>query len=174
MGNHLQKNSMKYLIKPETELYVKCKEIEVRIKNAQKTTQDFVTSFGGQAWVPLHGYYGGCAGIQLDKMPDGWRKVNGRYGVYYPKSCKENKALLENFKNLPTEPHNVFNEVIGFGFYPRGGKEGLVVYRLPGITWDFESSILIEIPDAVMDEYKPVPGMVKLVETVTYTEEPIV
>lgn len=122
---------MYYKIEEGTETFRKLAELSIKMKEVSETTRALVKKLGGsnRYFLGNRAVAGGIQGIRLNEKPENWRKVQDNF--YFPKSCKQNKEILDEIKALPIVSYEEYNETVGFEEH----FVGLTHYRAPGIMF---------------------------------------
>jgi len=135
-----------------------------KVRNCQIIARDMaieiVKEVGAKTWLlPYDSIGGGIAAFQMDKCPDGWKRAGGSdiKNGYFPKASPQNKELLARIKALPTIKLSDYANALNYEPQSRGRELSLC----PGIQ--FKNKFLLI--DALVENYKPLPGMIEITES---------
>lgn len=149
---------MKYVVFKGSSLFDSLIGLQKRIKSVNKAAFDLAATV--RCTKIARGYNsiaGGISAFSYDSKPPlfvlagkSWERR------YYPRKCKDNKALLEKIHALPRVEYSELNELIGFKSQSYGKGRGITFCNCPGIHF-FRNYVLVEVDEEA--KYKPVIGM---------------
>lgn len=153
---------MKYKILKGTDTFKHLENLMDRRKDCNEAATALLIELGGSGdhkrLTNLNTIGGGIAGIELGEKPEGWKKINGYHGFYFPLSNKKNQALLQRIADLPVVTQDELNEVLGF----KEQWQGLTMYRQPGL-FERNEFFLMEISDKC--DFTPNSDMIEILSS---------
>lgn len=101
-----------------------------KINEANNVAIELAKSFGSNKVAKTgRNLGGGIDAIEFEEKPENWKSVGEKWqNLFFPKSCKENKAILEKINALPIVKKSELNEIVGF-------KAPQTVSSANGIGW---------------------------------------
>ncbi len=160
---------MKYKILKGTDTFKKLKDVQTKMIVAGDASQKLCKELGG-ADAYTNGQYaaGGIDAIGFDKDPDVkvWCRAGKKWqNLWYPRSIKSNKELLQKFRDLPKVELSEINDIVGFksGFTGGDGVNVFMVH-VKSVGLQFLSKmILMEVENKM--KFKPNKDMVEIKES---------
>lgn len=164
---------MYYKVDKTTELYAKLKEVQAKMKAANKAAHKLATELGFEKWRGESNMViaGGIVSLYAETKPEGYSYTYGSKmpNDFFPKKIKANKEILAKIEALPIVDSFDFTDLIKYDWRqhqtPTGDRLGQSrVLFTPGLSFPKNGEVLISFPDYIK-KYKPVKGMIEIIST---------
>ncbi len=155
---------MKYKVSKGTELFKKLDDFEKEMKRCNKAAFDLVEQLG---YKTMRGKYatlaGGISSIVIEgTAPPLWKKCANGSKEYFPMKRNANKELLEKIRALPIVEYDDLNKLLKYDPWKRKNADDRRISFHPGFICR-KGYFLISVASYV--KYKPLPGMVEILES---------
>lgn len=164
---------MYFKIDKDSELYLKLKEVQVKMKEANQAAYKLANELGFKQWRGDSNMTiaGGIQSLYSETKPDGYAYTYGSSSPndFFPKKTKANKEILAKIEALPTVSSFDLTDLINYDWRKCSEETGerygqKRVLFTPGLSFPKNGEVLIHIPDWIT-KYKPVKCMIEITQT---------